>query len=323
MSYVIEINRYGGPEVLTRREIEPAPPQPNEVCIRTLFAAINHTDLHIRSGDWPVSKQSPFPYVPGVEVVGMIDSVGSKVTGWAPGQIVITMMQGLGGVRAERPGGYAEFVIVAATALAKIPEGVEPAHMAALGLGAVTAFEGLRRIGDLSGKRIIITGSAGGVGSSAVSIAHAQGASVAGIIRREADAEYVLALGASEVIVSGREAIGQQSADGVLDTVGGDLFPLCVSALKSNGALCLVGAVAGSDVSFNAWELIRPVRLTGYSTETLDGGALREAVHALARLLIAGAIRVPDYQIVPLVDASEAHRMLEKREVRGRVLLQP
>jgi NADPH2:quinone reductase len=258
-----------------------------------------------------------------VEVVGMIDSVGSKVTGWAPGQIVITMMQGLGGVRAERPGGYAEFVIVAATALAKIPEGVEPAHMAALGLGAVTAFEGLRRIGDLSGKRIIITGSAGGVGSSAVSIAHAQGASVAGIIRREADAEYVLALGASEVIVSGREAIGQQSADGVLDTVGGDLFPLCVSALKSNGALCLVGAVAGSDVSFNAWELIRPVRLTGYSTETLDGGALREAVHALARLLIAGAIRVPDYQIVPLVDASEAHRMLEKREVRGRVLLQP
>lgn len=81
-----------------------------------LAAAVNHTDLEIRSGNWPVRRPDPFPYVPGVEAVGVIEELGDEVQEWTLGQNVITMMQGLGGVRAERPGGYAEFVTIDADA---------------------------------------------------------------------------------------------------------------------------------------------------------------------------------------------------------------
>jgi NADPH2:quinone reductase len=325
MPRAIQINRYGPPDVLTYAPFELAPLKPSEVRIRTLFAPINRTDLHIRAGDWPIRKPSPFPYVPGVEVIGEIEETGSSVRGWQRRQLVITMMQGLGGVRAERDGGYAELVTVEAHALAAIPDGVAPSDMAALGLGAVTAFEGLRRLGELKGRRIIVTGAAGGVGSAATAIAHAQGASVQGVVRRSADGEYVKGLGASDVIISDGEALrlGANSVDGVLDTVGGDLFAACVEALREHGVLCLVGAVAGGQVAFDGWQLTRPVNLTGYSTETLNGSALQEAVDSLATWLKQDLIRLPEYQILPLAEAARAHGLLEKRRVRGRILLQP
>lgn len=323
MPYAVHIDRYGPPEVLTWGLVELTRLGQTEVRVRTQFAAVNHTDLHIRAGDWPIGKELPFPYVPGVEVVGTVHEIGSAVHQWQPGQTVITMMQGLGGVRAERPGAYSEFVIVDADALAEIPGDVSASEMAALGLSAVTAYEGLRRLGPLSGKRVIVTGAAGGVGSSATAIARAQGASVLAIIRRSADADYARSMGASEVIVAnGAEtALEPGIADGVLDVVAGDLFGPCVKALKVNGVLCLVGAVANSNVSFDAWELICPVTLTGYSTESLDGASLRQAVSALADLLRKGLIKAPDHRVFRLPEASRAHRMLEERQVRGRVLL--
>lgn len=325
MPHAILLNRYGPPSVLTSASVELAALLPREVRIKTLFAGVNYTDLHIRSGEWPILKADAFPYVPGVEVVGTIEEVGTAVEEWKPGQLVITMMQGLGGVRAERPGGYAEFVTVDADVLANIPDGVAPVAMAALGLGAVTAFKGLQRLGSLSGKQIIVTGAAGGVGAMATAIAHASGAAVTAIIRRAVDDAYVRALGASNVVVTdtGKSGILPQSADGVLDTVAGELFGPCVRALRSDGVLSLVGAVGGGEVRFDAWDLLNPVLLTGYSTESLDGSALREAIAALSSMLLRGAIPVPNYQILPLAEAAEAHRLLENRQLRGRILLQP
>jgi NADPH:quinone reductase len=84
-----------------------------------------------------------------------------------------------------------------------------------------------------------------------------------------------------------------QRVDGVLDAVGGDLFACCVTALRPGGTLSLVGAVGGSNVRFDAYELIRPVMLTGYSSETLDGQALRKAVATLANWLVDGRIKAP------------------------------
>lgn len=320
------INRYGPPDVLTYARVELASLAPHEVRIRTLLSAVNHTDLEIRAGKWPVQKTQPFPYIPGVEVVGTIADMGSAVRDWTQGQTVITLMQGLGGVRAERSGGYAEFVTVAADALAPVPPSIDPAAMAAFGLAGVTAYKGLQQLGPLQGRRILVTGAAGGVGSAAIAIARAQGATVVCLVSRPAHIPYVLELGAGEVLRAERDGLAglkAQSVDGVLDTVGGALFGPCVAALRAGGVLSLVGAVGGSNVGFDAWQLIKPVTLTGYSTESLDGHGLRAAIGALANGIASGAIRPLRHQIIPLQDAARAHALMERGGVLGRILLAP
>lgn len=322
----VQINDYGPPDALVCVSADVPPLQADEVRIRTIASAVNHTDLEIRAGRWPIRKINPFPYVPGVEVVGEIVEVGDRVADVASGDRVITMMQGLGGVRAERPGAYAELVTVAADTVAPIGSAIDPRVMAAIGLGGVTAHEGLRRIGSLVGKRILVTGAAGGVGSAAVAIAKAEGAAVVGVVSRAEQADHVLGLGADEIALSTRDAppeLKAASFDGILDTVGAPLFESSLRALKPGGVLSLVGAVGGSDVRFDLWELIRPVTLTGYSSENLDGQALRSAVAALTGWIKDGRIAAPRYTTVPLADAARAHAMLESRGVIGRVLLIP
>jgi NADPH2:quinone reductase len=324
LAYQIQIDRYGPPDVLAWTPQPFAPLGPREVRLRTITAAVNHTDLQIRAGTWPVRKSAPFPYVPGVEVVGVVEKTGSDLSGWSIGQTVITMMQGLGGVRAERPGGYATHVVVEADALALVPGSVDPFMLAALGLPGVTAHEGLRRLGDLRDQRVLVTGAAGGVGSAAVTIARAQGATVVAVITRPDQAGYVRSLGASEVILAPRGGdpdLPPESIDRVLDVVGGVTFSASTSVLRAGGALCLVGAVGGGEVTFDAWRLIRPITLTGYSTETLTGEDLRRAIRALATGLADGLIRAPAYQILPLSQASEAHRRLEAAWGRSSTLL--
>lgn len=216
------------------------------------------------------------------------------------GERVWTMMQGLGGVRAERAGGYAEHVTVRADAAAVLPHEADPMVLAALGLAGVTAHGGLSRLGDLSGKRVLITGPSGGVGAVAVQLARARGA---------------------DVVELGRDASlpAPSSVDAVLDVVAGPIFPDLIRALRPSGHYCIVGAIGGGEVRFDAWMLLEGLTLTGYSTESLDGEGLRAATQALLR---APLPQVP-CTVLSLDEAARAHTMLERREVRGRVVLVP
>lgn len=85
----------------------------------------------------------------------------------------------------------------------------------------------------------------------------------------------------------------------------------------------MVGAVGGNNVRVNADELLRPVTLTGYSTEKLDGATLREAVSVLLRWLVDGHVRPPAHRTMPLAEAAQAHALLERKGVSGRLLLVP
>src|SRR5260221_7055155 len=171
MGEAVVMRQYGPPDVLRLERVALAPLAADEIRVRSLAAAINHSDLEIRAGTWPILRPDPFPYTPGLEVVGDIVEIGAPASRFRVGERVITMMQGLGGVRARRQGGYAEYVVIAADAAAPVPADLDVLAIAALGLAGVTAFEGLRKLGTLQGRRIAITGAAGGVGSAAVGIA--------------------------------------------------------------------------------------------------------------------------------------------------------
>jgi NADPH2:quinone reductase len=304
---------FGGPEVLALEDVSLAPLGPTQVRLRMLAAPVNHSDLEIRSGAWKIRRADALPYVPGLEVVGEVISVGARVSDARVGDLAITMMQGLGGVRSERPGGYQELVTVDASAIAVLPGDADPLATAALGLAAVTAHQALARCG---GPRIAVLGASGGVGSAAVAIAAARRQHVIAVARSAEAASYLRGLGAADVVHDASE-LRPASVDGVVDAIAGPAFEPALAALGDGGRYCVVGAMAGDRVAFSVWELLRALTVTGYSTEALDGSALRAAIGDVLAL----RVRPPEYTTLPLARAADAHRMLEAGGVRGRVLL--
>jgi NADPH2:quinone reductase len=319
---------YGAADVLRPETLELAEPAAGDVRIRVIAAAVNHSDLEVRTGNWPIRRDEPFPYIPGIEAVGEVVAAGADVVSVPVGANVVTMMQGLGGVRALRSGGYAEHVTVAADAVAVIPADVDPLAVAAVGLAGVTAYEGLRRTGPLAGMRVVVTGASGGVGSAAVALACAlDAAEVVAVVSRPERVEYVQGLGADRIVVSGQgnlaEALPPRSVDRVLDTVAGPLFGPCVAALRPGGGLCSIGAVGGADVAFQIDALQRPATLTGYSSESLEGTELRDAMTTICTLLALDELTLPEITQLPLDGAAAAHTLLEQHRVQGRLLLVP
>src|SRR5262245_62576496 len=147
---------YGPPGVLGLERVALPALAPDEIRVKSLASAVNHSDLEIRAGNWPIRRADPFTHTPGLEVVGEVVEAGGAVADFRPGDRIITMMQGLGGVRARRPGGYAAYVVMPAAAAAPVPPDLDPLDVAALGLASVTAFEGLRKLGPIDGRRIAV-----------------------------------------------------------------------------------------------------------------------------------------------------------------------
>jgi NADPH2:quinone reductase len=323
--HAVEIDRYGGPEELVWRPVSRPELGDDEVRIRTAFAAVNRADIEIRRGEWPIVAPDPFPYTPGLEVVGVVDAVGSAVTRVAVGERVITMMQHLGGIWGERPGGYGEFVRVAADTIAAIPAEVELEQVAALGLVAVTAAEGLRRLSLQPGARVVVHGASGGVGSAAVSMAAARGCEVIAVLPRAGKDDFVLGLGASTVVQldsrSLLDALGARSVDAVLETTGARTFADSVAVLRRGGRLCLVGALTGAKLEMSAWDLIQELELTGWSSENLTGDGLRSAIAEIVEGVRDGRLLAPAIHRFALADAATAHAAIERGEIAGRALL--
>jgi len=299
-SRAIVMRKTGGPEVLVLEERVLAPLESGELRIRSLASAVNHSDLEIRAGNWNIRREPKLPYVPGLEVVGEVVEVASDVDSLRVRDLAWTMMQGLGGVRAERDGGYAEMVTVSASAVAKLPPGIDPVAFAAVGLAGVTAYQGLATLGNLKGSTLVVTGSSGGVGALAALIGRAAGATVVPVDRTS-------------------PAPPPKSADAVFDVVAGALFPALIASLRHGGRYCVVGAMGGGDVKLDVWSLLDGLILTGYSTEDLDGSALRSATQGLLEL----ALPPLEATVLPLAEAARAHALLESRQVRGRVVLVP
>ncbi|MDQ3274214.1 MAG: zinc-binding alcohol dehydrogenase family protein, partial [Actinomycetota bacterium] len=238
-----------------------------------------------------------------------------------------TMMQRLGGIHGERPGGYGEYVTVAADTVATLPPDVDAEHVAAVGLVAVTAAEGLRRLELRPGARVVIHGASGGVGSVAVAMAGAGGAQVIAVLPRTGKDDYVRELGASTVVHLDEggvvAALGNRSVDAVLETTGARTFADSVAVLRRGGRLCLVGALTGDQLALSAWDLIQELQLTGWSSENLTGPVLWEHIAQIVEHVRSGRLQPPAIHRFDMPDAAAAHAQLERGELSGRALLVP
>jgi NADPH2:quinone reductase len=319
MGLAIEMDGYGPPDVLhpvQRRDHEPAQ---GEVVVRVAAAGVNRADCFIRSGEW--TQAGGWPYVPGLEACGTVARVGASVTEWRPGDRVITMMQRLGGIHGERAGGYQEEVCVLARTLARVPDGLELRDAAALGLAAVTAWCGLRALDVRDGQRVLVLGGSSGVGTMVLQLLRRAGAHAIATGTRVEKFDLMRRCGAAEVISTREPQWSAQigRVDRVFDLLGKDTFAAATDALAPEGRLVFVGGTTGGELSFSGWNLMRPITITGWSSETLDRDRLQQAIDAVAAARLVAA----EVHTYPLTEAARAHAELESGRSAGRVLLVP
>lgn len=226
----IGIYQYGGPEVLEIVEIPVPEIIEDEVLIKVKAAAVNPVDWKSRRGNISFLTGKKFPFIPGTEVSGIIEKVGSKVANLRKGQRVYAGLSYKGG-------GYAEYVKVNAKKVFLVPDNTDFITASTYGVAGVTALQGLYLHGKLvEGMEVLINGASGGVGSYAVQIAKILGARVTGVCSGK-NAELVKSLGADDVIDYTKNDFTAMigAYDIIFDAVGKSNFSSAKKALKKKG----------------------------------------------------------------------------------------
>jgi NADPH:quinone reductase len=326
----IVITKPGGPEVLELREVPTPEPAPGQVRVRIHACAVNRADLLQRMGMYPppadVSQD-----IPGLEIAGEVDAVGSGVTELAKGDRVFGVVGG---------GAYAEAIVVPARTLARIPDSLDFTQAAAVPEAFITAYDAMVLQGGLTAGEVVLVHAVGsGVGTAAVQIARAIGARSIGTARGEAKLAQARALGMDEGVVPGaanggptfatrvRELSPQgRGVDVVLELVGGSYVPESLASLAEKGRLVLVGLLAGTRADVDlALVLRRRLHVLG---TVLRARPLEEKILAaqvldrrLAPLFASGAMKPVIDRILPLEKAAEAHASMAANDGFGKIVL--
>jgi len=300
----IQVYAYGGADQLTLGRIPRPEPGDGEALVRVRAAGVNPIDWKLREGVRRDVMPMRFPYVPGVDLAGVVEQVGPGVTTVRPGQEVF----GRGA-----HGSYAEYALAPAQALASKPTTVGFDEAAAIPLGATTAWQGLFEQGHLEpGQRVLILGGAGGVGLFAVQFARWKGAEVIATASAR-NADFVRSLGAQTVIdyTTTPVADAARDVDLVFDTVGGAALAGVWPALKRAAPLV---SIAGQADEAQARE--RDVRTARFSAQ-ISGDLLG----AFARLIDEGQVTVTVGATFPLGEARQAQELSQGGHGRGRIIL--
>jgi NADPH:quinone reductase-like Zn-dependent oxidoreductase len=328
------VERYGGPERLLLRERPDPEPAAGEVLVRTAAIGLNFADLFVRSGDYPRTPKPPF--VPGMEISGMVETVGRDVRDLEPGRPVVAV---------PIFGGHAEKVVVPAGRVFPLPDGADLVEGAAVPVVFLTAWYACDRAQIRAGDRVVVTAAAGGVGTALLQLLRERGARTLALVGSEAKVPLCLELGAEQAAVyeSAGERLGsafEGRADVVLDAVGGRLFGRLWKRLETGGRYVLYGFAAASGATGVAkWTAARELLSMGLfspygfipSGRTLIGfnlsllpdraGELRRAAGELLALWKAGRIRPILGPRFPFERLPDAHRALAGRKTTGKVLI--
>jgi NADPH:quinone reductase-like Zn-dependent oxidoreductase len=320
---------------------DPAP-QPGEVVVEVAAVGINHADLSLVKGLF-----GPSPRIPGIDVAGRIAALADGVTGLRVGDRVLLnpavtcgrcdyCRTGNDGTCRQRralgqllDGGYAQYVAIPAVNVLPLADEVSFEIAATIPANFFTAWQMLFLRGSLQpGETVLISGAAGGVGSAALQIARLAGARTIAAVGSEAKAAAVRGWGADVVIDYTRSndlaqavlaATAGEGADIIIDTVGVDLWPDFIRALRAGGRLVSCGFVAGRRLDIDIVDIIaRQAQIFG-----CGGSGSKPVAARVTALVNQGRLAGHIDRILPLAEAAEAHRLVADRQVIGKLLLAP
>ena len=302
----ILLTNHGGPEMLRYGDAPDPTAGPAEVVVDVHAASLNAADYKVRLGGSGYAVT--FPHILGRDFSGVVSAVGPGVADLAVGDAVFGVTdQGI-------EGAYAEKLAIKAAIIAKKPDRLGHAEAAAMGLTSLTALWAVEDTAKLrAGETILIQGGAGGVAGFGIQLAKHLGARVI-TTASAANHDYVRSLGADQVIDYNAEDFRRtvSGCDVVFDTVGGSVRPPSYGVLKPGGRLVWIApAPAG----------FQPMR---QDVQTLRPNVARDRAHLerMLALLAQGAVWPPAITRYPLSAAAEAHRVIEGRHFRGKLVLE-
>jgi NADPH2:quinone reductase len=322
----IATQRPGGPEVMELVRGPVPRPKAGELLIRVAWAGVNRPDVLQRKGGYPPPADAS-PII-GLEVAGTVAALGEGTQGWRVGDAVCALTNG---------GGYAEFCTAPATQCLAPPAGYDLKRAAALPETCFTVWANLFERGQLaSGETCLIHGGSSGIGTTAIQLAKAFGATVYATAGSPEKVAACMALGADaaidyraqDFVTEVRHLTGGQGVNVILDMVGGPYMARNIACLAVEGRLVMIAFLQGSKVpEFDFGPvMVRRLSITGSTMRprtAAQKGAIAAALKAKVwPLLAAGKCPPVIHATFPLDDADEAHALMESSAHIGKILLQ-
>jgi NADPH2:quinone reductase len=316
------VTRLGGPEVLEYMEVEKPVPAPNQVLIRVAATSVNFADIKSRYGNYHNAGQPPF--IPGLDVAGTIEAVGSEVNGLKVGQRVIAF---------PKNGSYAEYVAVDQALTFPIPDALDFDTAAACPIVSFTSYKLLADVARLEkGETVLIHAAAGGVGTTAIQLAKLLGAGmVIGAVgslekagaAEDAGADHTISY--EGLVEKVNQLTNGQGADVILDSLAGAIAEQSLSCLAPYGRLVNFGNASGSAGQFATKDLHSSCRsVLGFSLGTTRNKRphlLQSAADVVLPYLAEGRLRMKISRKFALSEAGEAQAWVESRKSTGKVIL--
>jgi NADPH:quinone reductase-like Zn-dependent oxidoreductase len=300
----VRIHSYGASDELRIEETSMPHVEEGQILVQVYDVGVNPLDWKIRSGRMKHRTSPSFPMTLGQDFAGEVLEVGRNVEGFSPGDRVFGCT----------PGAYAEFVVLAARDLARIPDEVDFVTAAALPTPALTAWQALIDEAKLvGGQKILIQGAAGSVGSLAVQIAKWKGLEVTATSARD-EFNYLREIGADQLIDYHAERFEDYGADYdiVLELVGGETLERSYAVVKPGGIL--IETVSSLDPRVLADHGIRGVQFLMRPD--------RAQLERIADLVAEGVLKPRVSRVLPLDDASEAQDLNQAGRSHGKIVLQ-
>ena len=322
----IEISEPGGPGVLAPAEREVPEPGPGEVLVAVEAAGVNRPDVMQRQGLYPPPPGASD--IPGLEIAGTVASLGDGVDTPAVGSRVCALVSG---------GGYAEYCAAPAPLCLPVPAGLDSVEAAALPETFFTVWTNVFDRARLAeGESLLVHGGSSGIGTTAIQLAKAFGATVYVTAGSKSKCDACLALGADAAINYRDEDFvervgaltGGHGVDVVLDMVAGDYLARNLKCLAVEGRLVIIAVQHGPKVEqLNVLPImLRHLTVTGSTLRPRSVEQKAVIAHALHAnvwpLLAAGTVRPVVHARFPLADAAGAHRLMESSEHVGKIVLE-
>ncbi len=316
-------HRWGGPSDLTLSEVETPVPGPGEVLIAVRAAGLNFADTLMIAGKY--QEKPPFPFAPGLEAAGVVESLGPGVEGPAPGTRVLALCD---------RGAYAEHLVARAADVFAIPEAMDFVTAAGFPITYGTAHGALSWRADLQpGEALLVHGASGGAGLAALEVGKAMGATVIATARGAEKLAVARDHGADHLIDTGHEDIRERvkvltdgrGADVVFDPVGGPVFEASLRSAAWGARLLVIGFAAGTVQQIPANILLvknlSAVGLYwgGYRRQAPE--MLREQCTQLFAWFEAGRLKPHVSHRFELSHAAAALELLLSRKATGKVVL--